>query len=104
MIRNSKGVFVPAETLEDLIKTEPELETLADLSFEPLYNIDSSDMTPHHWHTIAKTLVRLYDQYDGFVITHGTDTMAYTASALSFLLDNVGKPIILTGSQHPLSG
>jgi len=64
--------------------------------------IDSSDMNPAIWADIVKIISGRYDQYDGFVILHGTDTMAYTASALSFMLQNLGKPVILTGSQLPI--
>lgn len=64
--------------------------------------IDSSNMTPALWVDIASIIEREYDHYDGFVVLHGTDTMAYTASALSFMFKNLAKPIILTGSQLPL--
>ena len=64
--------------------------------------IDASDTNPAFWIRLAKEIVRYYDEVDGFVILHGTDTMAYTASALSFLLENLNKPVILTGSQLPL--
>ena len=70
------------------------------LPFDPL--IDSSDMNPHIWAKLANIIYDNYDIYDGFVITHGTDTMAYTASALSFMLENLGKPVVLTGSQLPV--
>ncbi|POF59717.1 L-asparaginase 1, partial [Vibrio vulnificus] len=69
--------------------------------YEPL--MDSSDMTPEDWQHIANDIRDNYDKYDGFVILHGTDTMAYTASALSFMLENLGKPVIVTGSQIPLA-
>ncbi len=65
--------------------------------------IDSSDMTPAHWLEIAKDIQQNYELYDGFVVLHGTDTMAYTASALSFMLENLQKPVIITGSQIPLA-
>lgn len=65
--------------------------------------IDSSDMTPQHWKDIAEDIATQYDHYDGFVVLHGTDTMAYTASALSFMLENLQKPVIITGSQIPLA-
>jgi L-asparaginase len=65
--------------------------------------IDSSDMAPHHWQIIAKDIQAHYADYDGFIILHGTDTMAYTASALSFMLENLQKPVIVTGSQIPLA-
>lgn len=64
--------------------------------------IDSSNMTPSFWIELAEIIERQYDNYDGFVILHGTDTMAYTASALSFMFKNLSKPIILTGSQLPM--
>ena len=64
--------------------------------------IDSSNMTPEFWVDIAEIIERNYDNYDGFVVLHGTDTMAYTASALSFMFKNLSKPIVLTGSQLPL--
>jgi L-asparaginase len=68
--------------------------------FDPL--LDSSDMTPADWVRIARVLRDRYDHYDGFLVLHGTDTMAFTASALSFMLEDLGKPILLTGSQIPL--
>lgn len=64
--------------------------------------IDSSDVLPEKWKEMAMLIERDYDKYDGFVILHGTDTMAYTASALSFMLENLTKPVILTGSQLPI--
>lgn len=68
--------------------------------FDPV--IDSSEITPNHWKKIVHTIEDNYEQYDGFVILHGTDTMAYTASALSFMLENLQKPVVLTGSQLPI--
>ncbi|MCC2615436.1 asparaginase [Aestuariibacter halophilus] len=65
--------------------------------------IDSSDMSPSDWQQIADDIQTNYDDYDGFIILHGTDTMAYTASALSFMLENLSKPVIVTGSQIPLA-
>lgn len=65
--------------------------------------IDSSDMSPRLWARIVEIIVGGYDRYDGFVILHGTDTMAFTASALSFMLENLTKPVILTGSQLPIN-
>ena len=69
--------------------------------YQPL--MDSSDMTPGDWQVIADDIRKNYERYDGFVILHGTDTMAFTASALSFMLENLGKPVIVTGSQIPLA-
>lgn len=70
------------------------------LAFDP--PIDSSDMEPRYWIKMAHIIADHYDSYDGFVLLHGTDTMAYTASALSYMLENVGKPVIITGSQLPI--
>jgi len=69
-------------------------------SFNPL--LDSSDMNPGHWVELVSVIEKNYEKYDGFVVLHGSDTMAYTASALSFMLENLNKPVILTGSQLPL--
>ena len=75
----------------------------------PQYNIheytpllDSPNMTPNDWSAIARDICQHYDAYDGFIVLHGTDTMAYTASALAFMLDSLSKPVIVTGSQIPL--
>lgn len=70
------------------------------LPFNPL--IDSSDVSPANWAKMATAVTDNYDKYDGFVILHGTDTMAYSASALSFMLENIGKPVVFTGSQLPV--
>ncbi len=78
----------------------PEMPDFTIKEYAPL--MDSSDMTPEDWQHIADDIKAHYDQYDGFVILHGTDTMAFTASALSFMLENLGKPVIVTGSQIPL--
>ena len=82
----------------------PELNKLAfniqSVTFNP--PIDSANMTPEIWINLAKTIKSNYTKYDGFVILHGTDTMAYTASALSYMLENLDKPIIMTGSQLPI--
>jgi L-asparaginase len=69
-------------------------------SFDPM--LDSSNMNPQHWVELVSVIGKNYEKYDGFVVLHGSDTMAYTASALSFMLENLNKPVILTGSQLPL--
>jgi L-asparaginase len=71
------------------------------VEFDPL--LDSSNISFIHWNKIAEEIESRYDQYDGFVVLHGTDTMAYSASALSFMLRGLGKPVVFTGSQIPLS-
>lgn len=70
------------------------------VSFDP--PLDSSDMGPKQWRKLAEIIVENYGKYDGFVVLHGTDTMAYTASALSFMLEGLRKPVVLTGSQLPI--
>jgi len=72
------------------------------ISQHQIFNLDSSQFRPAHWKLIAKKIAEMYDTYDSFIVIHGTDTMAYTAAALSFFLENLGKPVILTGSQIPL--
>jgi len=86
-----------------LIRYIPELSEIADIECEELFFKDSSDMSPADWTTIATAINDKYHSYDGFVVLHGTDTLAYTASALSFSFKNLTKPIIFTGSQVPMS-
>ncbi len=104
MKKNKDGVLdVPPkkEAVDLLLHLEPKLSEVADCSVEYIDNIDSVNMTPKHWDTMSKAIADNYDKYDGFVITHGTDTMAYTSSALSWTLQNLGKPVVITGAQIP---
>ena len=99
--------YVPAENfLRTHLHSMPEFNRpeLPDFSvheYHPL--MDSANMSPSDWQVIAEDIAAHYEQYDGFVVLHGTDTMAYTASALSFMLENLNKPVIITGSQIPLA-
>ncbi len=97
------GVLAPAN-FKELYRYIPSLSAfkmnLDTISFDPV--IDSSDMNPDFWINLAGIIEENYDKYNGFVVLHGSDTMAYTASALSFMLENLAKPVILTGSQLPL--
>ena len=86
-----------ADHLPEIKRFEYRVDTY---SFDPV--IDSSDMGPDGWIKIARVIYDHFDAYDGFVVLHGTDTMAYTASALSFMLRNLSKPVLLTGSQLPI--
>ncbi len=103
MVRGEGGELAPFD-FEYLLEHVPELKQLScsieTTSFE--YPIDSSVMKPEHWVCMAEMVRDGYDQYDGFVVLHGSDTLAYTSSALSFLLENLAKPVILTGSQLPI--
>lgn len=103
-IASSRGEegFSPTLAGEDLLRAVPELDGLCQIRIKPLMNIDSSNMQPENWITIAETVFAALDQYDAVVVAHGTDTMAYTAAALSFMLRNLNKPVILTGSQIPI--
>ncbi|RMZ84892.1 hypothetical protein DV738_g137, partial [Chaetothyriales sp. CBS 135597] len=91
----------PPEVIEVRVEDEDGMGVYAVLEFEEL--LDSSSIDSHGWAEIAKTIFRNYTLFDGFVVLHGTDSLAYTCSALSFMLQNLGKPVILTGSQVPLS-
>ena len=97
------GALEPFD-FEHLLSRVPELAQfqteIATYQFNP--PIDSSDMSPKLWTELAHIIADHYENYDGFVVLHGTDTMAYTASALSFMLENLSKPVILTGSQLPI--
>jgi L-asparaginase len=98
-----KGQLVPFN-FEQILEKLPEIKRLDfEITFTSLQEIlDSSNMRPEVWVEIANIVARHYSLYDGFVVLHGTDTMAYTASALSFLLQNLSKPVILTGAQLPI--
>lgn len=99
-VHTEKG-FVPGLSGAELIASVPELEEVADLSVKQLMNIDSSDMSVADWRMIARACHKASESHDGIVITHGTDTMCYTASALSFMLGQLKIPVVLTGSQLP---
>ena len=79
-----------------------ELGTLTEDDGSAIAPFDSSEVSPKHWLTIGAAIERVYERFDGFVVIHGTDTLAYTASALSFLLVNLAKPVVFTGAQRPL--
>ena len=96
------NALTPANSPDAITDIVPELSSLARMEVFSLTDVDSSDITSEHWREIARTIHDKYDSFDGFVVTHGTDTMAYTASGLSFLLQQLSKPIILTGAQLPL--
>lgn len=93
----------PTLSGNDILTSVPELRTLGEITVKDLTKIDSSNVVPQDWSSWATLIGDNYTEYDGFVLTHGTDTMAYTASALSYMLVNLGKPVVLTGSQVPLS-
>ena len=104
MVKDEETGSLKPFNINKIINFIPELArlnyNLEKISFDPL--VDSSDMSPKQWIELVEIIEKNYNEYDGFVILHGTDTMSYTASALSFMLENLGKPVIITGSQLPL--
>ena len=92
------GVYAQA-----LSEKVPELSAIAELETEIVCNLDSSDIGPPEWSAIADAIARRRTEFDGFVVVHGTDTMAYTAAALAFSLTGLDRPVILTGAQRPLA-
>lgn len=104
MVRSTQtGALQPATEAAEIIRDFPQIQRHLQLDFKMLMNIDSSNMQPRNWTEIATKIHQLYDKYDGFVIAHGTDTMVYTATALSYMLQNLSKPVIMTGSLIPLN-
>ncbi len=104
MIKDFKTGALKAFDFKTLLEKIPELQLLEcsieTISFkEP---IDSSNMNPEYWVQIAEIIESNYSTFDGFVVLHGSDTMSYTASALSFMLENLAKPVVFTGSQLPI--
>lgn len=97
---DNSGVLKPA--INDYMDMVPNVEKLAELSFTRMERIDSTDMTSEYRAAIAMEIYRRHHEFDGFVILHGTDTMADTASALTYMLQNLGKPIVITGAQLPI--
>ena len=104
MKRNPKTGALEPFDFEQLLQNVPELKQfdiqIDAYQFDP--PIDSSDMSPALWTDLSHCIADRYDDYDGFVVLHGTDTMAYTASALSYMLENLTKPVVFTGSQLPI--
>jgi L-asparaginase len=104
MTYDDEGVLMPFD-FSLIMEHLPTLKNLAleltVVSFET--PIDSSNIIPEHWQVLAKIIFQNYDSHDGFVVLHGTDTMAYTASALSFMLEGLGKPVVFTGAQLPIT-
>ena len=104
MVKSAESNILQPFDFKNISDNIPELNLLDchidTISFDR--PIDSSDMNPNHWVEIATIIEEHYDKYDGFVVLHGSDTMSYTASALSFMLENLSKPVILTGSQLPI--
>ena len=101
-VEDGRGL-APALGGEELARYVPEIADVCDFDVVQPMNIDSTNMRPADWMRIRDEIVDAYDAYDGFVVLHGTDTMAYTAAALSYLVQGSPKPIVLTGSQQPMA-
>lgn len=100
--KRTEDGLAPLLSSEELMSFVPEAKKFCSVETIQVLNIDSTNIQPEHWLLIADTIEQNYDRYDGFVIAHGTDTMAYTSSALSYLIQNSAKPIIVTGAQKPI--
>jgi len=98
----SNNGLIPEISGKDIISLMPELKNICTIDTLELLNIDSSNISSKHYVLMLDTLEKNYDNYDGFVITHGTDTMAYSSSMLACAIENLSKPVVFTGSQLPL--
>lgn len=95
--------LAPQLNVDDLLDYLPNLKDKCEITGKMIMNIDSSNMTPHDWKVISSSIYENYKEFDGFVVTHGTDTMAYTSSALTYMLEDLNKPVIVTGSQYSIA-
>src|SRR3989344_8714843 len=102
-VNQKTGRIEPLESLSEVHRFLPELQKEVALKFCSIANVGSSEIKPEHWIEIARTIEELYDEFDGFVVVHGTNTMSYTAAALSFALQNLSKPVVLTGALMPIN-
>ena len=93
----------PGLSSDDILSYIPQVKEVCHVDTLQLCNIDSTNVTPKHWRMLSETIEKHYDSYDGFVICHGTDTLAYTAAALSYMIQNSAKPIVVTGAQKPIN-
>ena len=99
----TKNGLVPGIDGNKLLEFIPQISDICNVEVKAIFNIDSTNVYYKHWLKIAEVIKDEYEKYDGFVICHGTDTMSYTASALSYLIQNSKKPIVITGSQKPIN-
>ena len=100
--KNSDSGLKPQISPQELLSYIPSIKELCEIETCQLLSLDSSNMEPKHWSMIVECVRENYEEYDGFVIAHGTDTMAYTAAGLSYMIQNSRKPIVITGSQKPI--
>lgn len=100
--KKTENGLKPAISAAELLRFVPEIKYVCDIDAIQLFDLDSTNITPDHWLMMKDTIKNNYEKYDGFVISHGTDTMAYSAAALSYLIQHSPKPIVLTGSQKSI--
>lgn len=101
--RQTEQGLAPGLTTEELLSYIPEVTKVCEVHTKQIMNVDSTNITPDHWRMMVETIEQNYYGYDGFVIAHGTDTLAYTAAALSYMIQNSAKPIVITGAQKPIN-
>ncbi|MEA4869435.1 MAG: asparaginase [Christensenella sp.] len=94
--------LIPTLSADDILAYAPSAKKLGQIETKTIFNLDSSNIQPEEWRMIANEVFRCLPEHDGIVVLHGTDTMAYTASMLSFMLRHVDKPVVITGSQLPV--
>ena len=92
----------PGLQAEEIVSFVPEVRNLCEIEVLQLCNIDSTNMNPKIWRELVQAIKENFDRYDGFVVLHGTDTMAYTSAVLSYMIQHSRKPIVVTGSQKPI--
>lgn len=101
--KQTENGLAPGLSSDDILSYIPQVKDVCLVDTLQVCNIDSTNVTPKHWIMLSKTIEQYYEQYDGFVICHGTDTLAYTAAALSYMIQNSSKPIVITGAQKPIN-
>jgi len=101
--RQTEHGLAPGLTPEDVLSYIPAVKDVCEVHTMQVCNLDSTNVTLEHWKLMVKAVEENYTKYDGFVICHGTDTLAYTASALSYMIQNSAKPIVVTGAQKPIN-
>ncbi len=94
--------LAPGLSPEDILNYIPAVKNICQVDAIQVCNLDSTNVTQEHWQLMARTIEEKYEEYDGFVVAHGTDTLAYTAAALSYMVQNSRKPIVVTGAQKPI--
>ena len=101
--KQTENGLAPGLSSDDILSYIPQVKDVCHVDTLQVCNIDSTNVMPQHWRLFSETIEKHYDDYDGFVICHGTDTLAYTAAALSYMIQNSAKPIVITGAQKPIN-